>query len=157
GTRAACLPTRRCDMEVELAIGESIRLGDAGTLTLLGIQGDLILLGLEEPGEERPKDDEEEERKMMRRRWEGAERPLRPLEDVGWGSRSAKGFADGNTAAGFIDLWGDSGAAVLRRGRAPDVDAHRVRHPAPSAEPAELGGGRLGPDRELPRHGPPGS
>jgi hypothetical protein len=56
-------------MDVYLSVGESIRLGDA-TLTVLAVEGDLILFGLEEPGEEPPKDDEEEERRLLRRRWE---------------------------------------------------------------------------------------
>jgi hypothetical protein len=51
-----------------LAVGESIRFGDAGALTLLGVEGDLILRGIEEPGEERPRVDAEQESKLLRRR-----------------------------------------------------------------------------------------
>jgi hypothetical protein len=55
-------------MDVNVAVGDSIHLGPAGTLTVLGIEDDLILLGLEGHGKERPKDNEDEERKLLRRR-----------------------------------------------------------------------------------------
>jgi hypothetical protein len=55
-------------MDVHVAVGESIHLGEAGTLTILGIEDDLILLGLERPGEERPKNDEEADRELLRQR-----------------------------------------------------------------------------------------
>jgi hypothetical protein len=59
---------RRSHIDVHLSVGDAIHLGEAGTLTVLAIEGDLILLGLEAPGEERPRDDEEEERTLLRRR-----------------------------------------------------------------------------------------
>jgi hypothetical protein len=55
-------------MDVNVTVGDSIHLGPAGTLTVLGIEDDLILLGLEGPGKERTKDDEDAERKLLRRR-----------------------------------------------------------------------------------------
>jgi hypothetical protein len=55
-------------MDVYLAVGESIRLGEAGTLHVLAVEGDLILFELAEPEENRPgTDDEGAERRLLSR------------------------------------------------------------------------------------------
>jgi hypothetical protein len=55
-------------MEMNLAAGESVRLGDAITLTVVAVEDDLVLFELKEPGEVRLKDDEEADRRLLRRR-----------------------------------------------------------------------------------------
>ena len=55
-------------MELNLAAGESVYLGDAITLTVVAVEDDLVFFELKEPGEVRPKDDEEADPRLLRRR-----------------------------------------------------------------------------------------
>jgi hypothetical protein len=68
--------TRRYSMVFNLSAGEVVHIGDAVTLTVLGVEGDLIRFGLEtlegaSPGAgDVGKDSEQADLKHRRNRWE---------------------------------------------------------------------------------------